>query len=606
MPARNVEYIISLRDRISRKLKVVERHTRSVDRSMLSLRSTVATVFTGFAAAAVIRDIIKVGSNFEQLQISFETMLGSAEKATQLIKDLTQFAIKTPFELKDVSKGAKSLLAFGIANEKIIPTLRSLGDVAAGLSVPIERLILNFGQVKTQGRLTGRELRDFAIAGVPLLNELAKVIFKTSETTDKMRASITSMVTKGDIGFKVVEQAFKNMSGEGGKFFNLMQKQTASTGGQISNLRDVVALLEDDLFKKFQPALNAGVQSLQNLIASLRTNVDTVINVLSVLKKLILIWISYKAILISVNLITKVLRLGMIALRIATVAFSRGLRSAIFLMKGFRTALATTGIGLLAIALGFFIDKLTTLSGKTSVQIRLQNKINKSFEVAATRTDRQTGKLQDLIILLNSKTKADFVQKRALQELQKLFPSYFNSLDIEKAKLVDIELLQKKIAEGNRLRALMLLRTAAQEKLEKFKTARTIPALRGSAAAERQSDAREKRLRQMRGIVAKLTKDARNVADNIARLEIQEKIDKIKAKIKTGEDISTEEQLAKDKSTGTIIRSAAPKTFNINIEQLVGEINNNVQNMTEGMAQSKEIVVQGLLAALNDTQSKVT
>ena len=108
MAVRNVEYIIGLRDRFSSKMGNIQARTQALDGTMLRLRSTIGTLFTAFAAQRVISDIIKVGSNFEQLQISFETMLGSAEKATQLIKDLVKFAIETPFELKDVSAGAKS------------------------------------------------------------------------------------------------------------------------------------------------------------------------------------------------------------------------------------------------------------------------------------------------------------------------------------------------------------------------------------------------------------------------------------------------------------------------------------------------------------------
>ena len=108
---------------------------------------------------------VKAAGKMEQWRISFTTMLGGAEKAEKMLAKIKQFAKETPFDLPQVVKGSKGLLAFGIEAEKIIPTLKSLGDVSAGLGVPMERLILNFGQVKSQAKLTGRELRDFAIAG---------------------------------------------------------------------------------------------------------------------------------------------------------------------------------------------------------------------------------------------------------------------------------------------------------------------------------------------------------------------------------------------------------------------------------------------------------
>jgi len=174
---------------------------------------------------------IKVASNMEQLAISFEVMLGSAEAGNKLIQEMFEFAAKTPFEIKNIGPVVKQLLAMGIESKKIIETLGFLGNVAAGLDVPIQRLALNLGQVKAQGRLTGRELRDFAIAGVPLLDELAKV-------TGKSKDELLKMVSAGEVKFPLVEQAFRNMSSEGGKFFNLMERQSKTLGGLFSNLMD--------------------------------------------------------------------------------------------------------------------------------------------------------------------------------------------------------------------------------------------------------------------------------------------------------------------------------------------------------------------------------
>ena len=192
--------------------------------SRLSLFVTVPLIAANVAA-------IKVAATFEQLDISFTTMLGSAEKAQKLIKDMFEFAAKTPFQIKNIGPTVKQLLAFGVAETDIIPTLKTLGDLAAGLGVPIQRLALNFGQVKAQAKLTGRELRDFAFTGIPLLEELAKQLGVS-------KAEIQDMVSAGRISFEMVETAFKNMTSEGGRFANLMEKQAKTLGGLFSNLLD--------------------------------------------------------------------------------------------------------------------------------------------------------------------------------------------------------------------------------------------------------------------------------------------------------------------------------------------------------------------------------
>lgn len=190
---------------------------------------------TAALGGAGVASVVAAGK-MEQWRVSFETMLGSAEKAGTMLGRISEFAAKTPFELPEVVTGAKNLLAFGIEAEKIIPNLKSLGDVSAGLGVPMERLILNFGQVKAQAKLTGREVRDFAIAGVPIIAELSKNLGQSE-------AAIQEMVSAGKIGFADVEKAFETMSGAGGRFNNLMQKQSKTLFGVISNLKDNIIRL---------------------------------------------------------------------------------------------------------------------------------------------------------------------------------------------------------------------------------------------------------------------------------------------------------------------------------------------------------------------------
>ncbi|MCK5609857.1 tape measure protein [Candidatus Pacearchaeota archaeon] len=212
------------------QLEGVSRNLNRIGNQLIGVGGRLTLFLTTPLLAANIA-AIKVAATFEQLDISFTTMLGSAEEANKLIQEMFAFAAKTPFEIKNIGPVVKQLLAFGIVKDEIIPTLRILGDVAAGLSVPIQRIALNFGQVKAQTKLTGRELRDFAIAGVPLLDELANNLGKTT-------AEIKNLITTGDISFKMVEDAFKSMAGEGGRFNNLMAKQAKTLGGLFSNLLD--------------------------------------------------------------------------------------------------------------------------------------------------------------------------------------------------------------------------------------------------------------------------------------------------------------------------------------------------------------------------------
>lgn len=172
-----------------------------------------------------------LGDRLEQATISFEVMLGSADKAKNLLADLSEFAKRTPFELLGIRDVAKQLLAFGITNENLLGTLKALGDVAAGTGTGLDRIAYAFGQVRAAGKLTGNELRQFTEAWVPLLAELAKMYGVTEWAARQM-------ITDNLVGFNDVQQAFVNMTSEGGKFFNLMDRQSLTLTGKISNLKD--------------------------------------------------------------------------------------------------------------------------------------------------------------------------------------------------------------------------------------------------------------------------------------------------------------------------------------------------------------------------------
>lgn len=220
---------------------------KRLTRTKSNMRSLGKFLLAGSLSLGV---FIREAGKFEQTEIAFETMLGSAEKAQALLKDMADFALKTPFTLPGVESAAKQLLAYGIESDKIIDTLKALGDVSAGLSVPLSRVVVNFGQVKTQAKLTGRELKDFAVLGVPLISELAKQLNVAEE-------EIATLVSAGKIGFPEVEKAFISMTSEGGRFANLMIKQSKSLFGIMSNILDFLILQARAIGKELLPQAKA-------------------------------------------------------------------------------------------------------------------------------------------------------------------------------------------------------------------------------------------------------------------------------------------------------------------------------------------------------------
>ena len=237
MAKTNIGIIVSVVDKASSGLKKIEYSLRGVthrieEASRASTRVAAGLAAVGAAGGALGYKMLKAAADMEQTQIAFETMLGSAQKANAFIKDLTDFAKRTPFEMKGLEDASKKLLAFGIDAKNVLPDLKALGDIAAGVGTEKLPFLINaFGQVRAKGRLMGQELLQFTEAGVPLAEELAKTFGKTT-------AEIQDMISKGQVGFEDVRKALQNLTSEGGRFNNLMDKQADSLNGMISNLQD--------------------------------------------------------------------------------------------------------------------------------------------------------------------------------------------------------------------------------------------------------------------------------------------------------------------------------------------------------------------------------
>lgn len=204
-----------------------------------------------------------LAGNLQQADVAFTTMLGGAEAARRMLQDLSDFAANTPFELTGVRETAKQLLAYNIEAHKIIPTLKALGDVSAGLSVPIQQVAFAYGQVKSAGRLLGQDLRQFTNAGVPIIAELAKNL-------GVAESKIKDMVSAGKIWFADVEKAFQTMSSEWGKFANLMEKQSDTMMGAWSNLQDSIDSLGEAIGSLFTGEVGGLFKWMASIVESVK------------------------------------------------------------------------------------------------------------------------------------------------------------------------------------------------------------------------------------------------------------------------------------------------------------------------------------------------
>ena len=387
--------------------------------------------FTLQGASAFIKQVVAVRSQFQQLEISFGTMLKSKEKANALMSQMADLAAKTPFGLEEVSEGAKRLLAFQVPAEEVTETLRRMGDVAAGLGVPMGQLIHVYGQVKAQGKLMTNDLYQFMNAGIPIIAELSKVVGK-SET------EIKDMVSAGKIGFPEVQAVIKNMTNEGGLFFNLMAEQSKSLGGQISNLGDSFDQMLNDIGKASEGYISGAIQGVTFLVENYKT-------LGKVIAGLIVTYGAYRtAVLVNIAL-TKgwavAAKEDAIAKGIQTVATN----AATVATKALNAAMKANPYVLVATAVVGLVSAVVLFNKEMTVAEKAQKAYNEEQERQKGVLQKEREEYEQLIDVVKDENQSKGKRIEAFQKLQSLYPDIFSKYKTEEELIKNISKALKEL-----------------------------------------------------------------------------------------------------------------------------------------------------------------
>ena len=251
----------------------------------------IVSYLVGQGMMSLVQSIVQVRGQFQQLELAFNTMLRSTEKSQVLMSQLVDTAAKTPFDLTSIAQGAKQMLAFGSNVGSVVDEIVMLGNVASGVSAPLGDLIYLYGTLRSQGRAYTVDIRQFAGRGIPIYEELGKVL-------NVDRQELNKLVTEGKVGFPEVEKAFKNMTSEGGIYFNLMQEQSKSLTGMLSNLGDAWDSALNKIGKDNEDLFAGAIQGAIDLVE----NMDEIIRIVQAVT---IAYGSYKAAIMLNTLATK-------------------------------------------------------------------------------------------------------------------------------------------------------------------------------------------------------------------------------------------------------------------------------------------------------------
>lgn len=424
------------------------------ERMTLSLTKVLGVIGGAAALKGFVSDLINVRGQFQQLEIAFSTMLKSKEAADKLMTELVDIAAKTPFDLQGVAQSAKQMIAYGSSAENVGDELVMLGNVAAGVGSQLSEIAYLYGTLRTQGRAYAVDIRQFAGRGIPIYEELAKVLGVTKD-------EVSGLVKEGKVGFKEVEQAFKNMTSESGIYYNLMQEQSKSLTGQISNLKDAWDSMLNKIGKETQGIASTGISTIKSLIENYET-------IGKILAGLIITYGTYKAACIAVTAVQALHTAGINALTVAErihygwlVLTEKAQRLLNATMLANPYVLLVTSVG--ALCVGMY-NLYSSFDDVNRLSVKLQNEIDNLKD----KTEQNNNTIREYLPIAKDAKESTEKREDAINKLKKAYPDYFKSLSIETSKNYDVADAVAASNEEYRKR-LVLMEKLARQRYEEAK-----------------------------------------------------------------------------------------------------------------------------------------
>lgn len=388
------------------------------------LNKVMGAVFSIGAAKKFVTEIANVRGQFQQYEVAMETLLGSKELSDKVMGQAIDLAAKTPFYVSDVVGGAKQLLAYGESAETVVETLRRLGDIASGLSVPLNRVVAIYGKIQAQGKLTNLTMKQFYSTGIPIVSELAANLGKTE-------AEIQKMISSGSVTFQMVSDAFKTMTDEGGKFGNMMEKQSHTITGHINVIKGLVQNMMNDLGK----GIERPIESVLTVVEKAVTDYEAYGKVLASLIGV------YGTAKVAQWAYVAAIKAGTGAKAANTIALGRNTKEQyknILALEGAKKANAALSKAILsnpyvlaATALAALTAGIIAYTRANNFGLQAQKDMNKALSGAAAESTKEQAELNKIYAKLSTAKKGTDDYNKSRQELISKFGKYHSGLETE-------------------------------------------------------------------------------------------------------------------------------------------------------------------------------
>lgn len=418
----------------------VEKDGKSIDDVISNIQNSMNIAIGGWSIGKFVNQMMQVRGQFQQTEMAFKTMLQSEEKADALMKQLIRTAAVTPFGVEDVTEGAKQLLAFNVAAEDVNKTLIGLGDVAAGMGLNLKDLVMLYGTTIAKGKMDTMDLYQFLNRGIPIADEIAKVM--GLDVTNAIK-EVQKQIKAGKVTSDIFIQAMQSMTAEGSKFGGLMEAQSKTITGQISNIEDAIEQMFNDLGKSQEGVINTGLGVVSTIIENWETVGKAVMVAVTA-------YGAYKAAVIAMIALEKA-RIAIGSAQ-AFLSLARSISSAKDAMLLFNMATSANPLGLLLGTVAAGITLFSVFGGSAEDASTTTNK----FGDDATKASSRVESLLDVIKALGDKTneqaKKSKAYKDAVNELSTIYAEYGITIDKikeDESNLVDVK--QQEIDKSNEL-----------------------------------------------------------------------------------------------------------------------------------------------------------
>lgn len=429
-----------IQNAIHQTAEKAEKEGKSIDDVISNIQNSLNIAIGGWSIGKFVNQMMQVRGQFQQTEMAFKTMLQSEEKADALMKQLIRTAAVTPFGVEDVTEGAKQLLAFNVAAEDVNKTLIGLGDVAAGMGINLKDLVMLYGTTIAKGKMDTMDLYQFLNRGIPIADEIAKVM--GLDVTNAIK-EVQKQIKAGKVTSDIFIQAMQSMTAEGSKFGGLMEAQSKTITGQISNIEDSIEQMFNELGKSQEGVINTGLGVVSTIVENWET-------VGKVLMTVVAAYGAYKAAVIAMIAIEKA-RIAIGSAQ-AFLSLARSISSAKDAMLLFNMATSANPLGLLLGTVAAGITLFSVFGGSAEDASTTTNKFGDDAAKASSRVESLLDVIKALGDKTNEQAKKSKAYKDAVNELSTIYSEYGITIDKikeDESNLVDVK--QQEIDKSNEL-----------------------------------------------------------------------------------------------------------------------------------------------------------